>query len=442
MSLPRAARPSSWLVVLLPAVLVLAACDKPSHDNIEKWRSSSKGPGKLASAIRDANLDADMRAHAAEALVSVDGGLPQVTEGLAALPDSDRKAVIGKLVPRLWSVAKVPQADLAPTARQVAAKDALFEIRQFADDADKAAIDEYLVEWLTAGGFYSERAARGQHTGKQIIKAAGAKAGPKLVQMGRDLLASSDKGAAGYTPIDKDTLEGIAYSGAPEAVSFLIDVAEKTHQQEGLQIQALTALYTAYVDDTEAPKPDVMGIVPSLRRLEAIAMSQDQPGENINVAYELIAAVPDKCLPPLIKLTTHRDPIMRLRAMDFALKCAGAKAIEPMTDALPEGEYEQGIISKYVVKKIRPDVAPGALEAAKNMLGSKRWQARFIALEIFAEHGKKSDAPVVRALAGDKALLKGYWGPEEGRPPENKGKKEPTVGQRAAEVADLLEKKS
>lgn len=419
--------------------LALVGCDKASHDNIEKWRSSAKGAGKLANALADGSLDPDMRAHAAEALVARDEGGAKVKELLTAIPDGDRVKVIGKLVPRLWTVAKVVQADMAPSAKQVAAKDALFEIRALADDAAKAEIDEDLVEWLTAGGFYSERAARGQRTGKEIIKTIGTKAGPKMVQMGRDLLASSDKGADGYTPIDKDTLEGIAYTGAPEAVSFLIDVAEKQHQQEGLDIQALTALYTAYIDDTEAPKPDVAGIGPSIRRLEAIALSTEQSGENINVAYELIAIVPDKCLPSLIKLCTHRDPILRLRAMDFAMRCGGAKAIEPMADALPEAEYKRGILSKYVVKKIKPEAVPEALASARTMLTAKRWQARFLALEILAEYGTKADAAAVRALAGDKTVLKGFWDDPK---PDEAPKKDPTIGQRAVEVADLLEKKS
>src|SRR5438046_2325920 len=81
--------------------------------------------------------------------------------------------------------------------------------------------------------------------GEKIIRAIGIKAGPKMVQVGEDMLKNADQGKKGILPISKTTLEGIAFTGAPEAVLFLLEVADKPQLQEGLQVQAMTALYTA-----------------------------------------------------------------------------------------------------------------------------------------------------------------------------------------------------
>jgi hypothetical protein len=431
------------LFALVALVALLGGCEKPSHDNVEKWRNSQKGVAKLTATLRNASLDADLRAHAAEALIWCND-VQQVVDLVSAMPAAERDAFFAKFTPRLWSVAKSNDADVAPTSHQVRAKDALFQLRPLAEGPRRDEIDDDLVDWLTAGSFYAQRAATGDQPGNRIIRAIGKRAGPKMTQLGRDLYGQLDKGAQGIQPIDSHTLEAIAWTGAPEAISFLIDLAEKEQKQEGLQVQALTAIYTVYIDNTEAgPKPDLEGLAPNLKRLQAIASDPDQPGENVNVAFELINAVgPPRCLQPLVYLATHRDFILRLRAVDFAMRCGGADAIVPVAEALPDdndAEYKQSIIRKYIVQKIGSDMRAGALEAARILLSSRRWLARFIGIEILDEYGTKADAKLVRALARDKQVLHGFW--DDPRPGEAK-KKDPTLGQRATEVADLLEKKS
>lgn len=44
-------------------------CEKPTHENIEKWAATKKGPGKLKSAFLDEALDPDLSAHAAAVLI-------------------------------------------------------------------------------------------------------------------------------------------------------------------------------------------------------------------------------------------------------------------------------------------------------------------------------------------------------------------------------------
>jgi hypothetical protein len=423
-------------------MLLLAACGSPSHDNVEKWRNTEEGPKRLAKVVEDSGVDMDVRAHAAEALITL-GQVEAVKPIVGQMSPEVRDAFFTKLTPRLWSVAKIAEADQAPTSKQVRAKDGMFELRQLAEGPRRDEIDNDLLDWLTAGNFYDERSGMGDNTGEKIVRSIGIKAGPKMVQIGQDMLKNADQGKKGILPISKTTLEGIAFTGAPEAVLFLLEIASQPQLQEGLQVQAMTALYTAYITTKDEPRPDILGLVPHADRLKKIAFAEDMPGENINIAYELIAAIPaPACLQPLVYLATHRQFVLRLRAIDFGMRCGGPDAIVPLAEALPEDAYPQGIIEKYFVKKIDEGALPRAAEAARTLLGSRSWVGRFIGIEILARAGNKGDATKLRALAGDKAKIRGYWGPADPNAKRSDVKPDPTIGQRAAQVADLLEKKS
>ena len=438
-----ATAPLLMLGALLCTAPVLSGCSKASHDNVEKWRNTEEGPGRLAKAVADADVDMDIRAHAAEALISL-GKVGDVKPIVAEMSPEVRDAFFTKLTPKLWAVAKILEADQAPVSKQVRAKDALFELRQLAEGVRRDEIDNYLLDWLTLGNFYDERAGMGDNTGEKIIRAIGIKAGPKMVQLGQDLLKNQDQGAKGLVPISKTTLEGIAFTGAPEAVLFLTEIGSQPQKQEGLQVHAMTALYTAYIVTKDDPRPDILGLVPHLDRFKKIAFAEDMPGENVNISYELIAAVPaPACLQPLVYLATHRQFVLRLRAIDFGMRCGGPEAIVPLAEALPDGEYQQGLIEKYFVKKIDDGALPRAAEAARTLLGSRAWVARYVGIEILARAGNKADVPKLRALGGDKARIRGFWGaPDQGDAKKKAAKAEPTIGERAAQVADLLEKKS
>ena len=95
-------------------------------------------------------------------------------------------------MPRLWADCKLTDELQKPTEKQIAAKDALFSLRDGAGPATRELIDGYLVDWLA--GYYEGRAPLGLHSGEKILRTIGARAAPKLLAAGRKIVA--DPGTA------------------------------------------------------------------------------------------------------------------------------------------------------------------------------------------------------------------------------------------------------
>ncbi|MEO8554499.1 MAG: hypothetical protein ABI678_31200, partial [Kofleriaceae bacterium] len=134
------------LMIAIVSMVMFGACDKPTHENIEKWANTQKGPGKLQSAFKDEALEADLSAHAAAVLVKK-GMDADVRTGLEQMTPARRTELVSKLAPRLWEVARVEGDNQQPNPTQVHAKDALVLARKFGDDKTKVMIDGYLTDW-------------------------------------------------------------------------------------------------------------------------------------------------------------------------------------------------------------------------------------------------------------------------------------------------------
>src|SRR5687768_6498752 len=118
---------------LLPiALVVFAGCEKPTHENIEKWATTKKGPGKLRSAFVDASLDADLSAHAAAVMIKTSRD-QEVKRELDHMAADRRTQVVAKLAPRMWELARIEGDMLRPAPQQTQAKDGLVMIRKHAD---------------------------------------------------------------------------------------------------------------------------------------------------------------------------------------------------------------------------------------------------------------------------------------------------------------------
>jgi hypothetical protein len=429
-------------IVLVSAMVALCAlgCEKPSHANIDKWMKSEKGPAKLKKALSSTSLDPDLSAHAAENLLRR-GEDDAVRERLARLADARRTAVIAKLAPRLWNMARVEGEMARPTPTQSRAKDVLFDIRASADPATRTLIDGYLTDWLT-GGYYEGRAMSGRQLGATIIRALGPPAGEKLIAQVNRLIAAPDADGR-RRKIGSQLLLGLAVSGSPDAVRLILELAASDRGDPTLPERALDALYEAYVKpDGTYTIVDPASLAPNVDKLVALAKDERLAAQPVNDAVQLIRAVgPPACLQPLLGMINfpHPDPRFRWVGVDSALRCDPVAALPAVALSLsPRARYPKDVLGGVTWLSLgatavrRDEIAA----AARQMLGNRSWVARWIAIETLGQLGGKGDAELVARLSRDGARLEGYWG-DDGLPPAQR-KPSPTLGARAAEIAAAL----
>ena len=431
------------VVALLGLLMLASGCDKPSHENIDKWMTSKKGLGKLKAALSDGKLDPDLSAHAAENLLRR-GEDETVRRTLDAMNPARREKIIVKLAPRLWNMARVEGEMAAPTQGQQVAKDTLFDLRAWADPATKEVIDGYLTDWLT-GGYFEGRALAGRHQGVQIIRALGPRAGERLIAEANRVIATPDQDGR-RRRIGDQLLLGLAASGSPEAVKHILDIFGMDRGDTTLADRAMGALYRAYLDPQGLfPLADASALVPSVGRLAEIAKNDRQSAQTTNDAVQLVrAAGLPHCLEPLLSMVSHphRDPRFRWVGVNNALRCGGADALVKIAELLPSSgvtaSYDAEVLGGSLWKSLGAIGQRDALvTASRGLLESKSWVARWIGAEALGALQSKSDAARIAALAKDKARLTGYWG-DQSELPKAERKVEPTLGQRAQEIAQGL----
>jgi hypothetical protein len=422
-------------IVLL--VVASAGCEKTDHESIDKWPRTEKGPGKLANALADESIDADLSAHAAANLIkpplSQDA---QVRDTLEKMSQGRRTQVIGKLAPRLWDIARIENEMKLPNTPHVAAKDALVTIRKFADDAQRQQIDGYLTDWYAVAS-YEGRAGAGQYSGAMVVRMIGAPIAKKLIEVLNGVIAAPAEGKARLR-VGDELMLALAASGSPEAVKKLLDVARMDRGDDTLATRVFDALYKGYIDpgglfDIQGPE----ALVPNLDAIVTIAKDDTQPPKVGNTCLELIRAVgAPACLPPLLAMAAapHKDPGFKYVIGNNALRCGGTKTIVQVVQALPDsGAYARDDLVRAIAKEIaKMTPRDQVLAALHELLAQKSTIARWSAIEALAIMKSVEDKPRIAALSGAKDRLVGYWGEDA------EGKTDPTLGQRAKELADQL----
>lgn len=429
--------------VLLIAVIALglsAGCEKTNHDTIDKWTRTSKGPGKLNKALKDEGLDADLSAHAAANMIRM-GNDPDVRTAFDEMSQPRRVEVISKLAPRLWDLARIEREDVLPGGPQIQAKDALIAIRKYADDAQKQQIDTYLTDWYAVMS-YEGRAKVGATLGAAVMRMIGPAAGKKLMSVVNGVIAAPGQEKTKIR-IGDELMLGLAASGNPEAVKYLLDIAKMDRGDPTLAKRAMHQLLTAYVDPGGLfDLADPAALIPNLDNLVSIAKDETMAGQPANDAIALIrAAGSPQCFEPLVSMVRlpHPDPRFRYATAYAALYCGGPKSIAAVVRALPEsGNYVRedlhGAVSGEIAKMSPRDQV---LAQLRDLLADKGKIARWVAIEALTAMKSVEDVPKIEAIAGSKDKLVGYFGDQSNRSPADR-KTDPTLGQRAKELAAQL----
>lgn len=432
-----------WIGIAAAASAGLAGCDKPSHENVDKWMRTKKGPDKLRAAVSEAS-DPDVAAHAAANLVrkQLEG---DARARLEKLPPEKRSAVVAKLVPRLWDMARIEGEMTVPGGEQTLAKDLLFDMRGWVSGAERARIDGYLLDWYTSG-FYDARAQPGRHPGAEVVRAIGAPAGDRLIPIADSILAKSLVGTQ-RLKVSEELLLALAASGSPATVKYLLDLSSGTaaggeRGDKTLGERALSALYRAYVDPGGLfPVVEPVPLVPHVQTLVGFAKAENK-GRVVNDAIALVKATGrPTCVEPLLAVVAypHDQLLFRYIGASAALQCGGAQSIAPVLAAFPEnGSYsrqQMGGAVWTVIAKLEPRAE--VLAALRELAKVEGKLGRWIAIEALAAMESREDLPLVQAMSSDRRKLTGYWGDQSDVPAKDR-KAEPTLGERAVElVAEL-----
>lgn len=435
-------------ILLVPgSILLLGGCEGVSHENIDRWPSTQKGPGKLRDALQDSQLEPDLSAHAGRNLIQMDE-TAFVIEAFGKMSETRRQAVLDKLVRRLWRDARIEGELTMPSPDQVAAKDALFALRKLATGEVQSTIDENLVDWLT-GGYYAARARQGAARGSLIVRTIGAKAAPKLLAVGKFILVSPADTAGRLAKIEDPLLIGLAATGDPDAVDFLLDLMNVERNDDTLSQRVIDALHLAYVSNENLfDVADGKALIPHVGRLASLAQDETRDPRLVNDAIRIIGAVgAPACIKPLVELIAfpHENENFLWVAANSALQCGKSQAIVPVADAIPQGgSYTRKELAGALwVPMAVLDDKQNVAKQARILLESQSWVSRIIAVELLGElalaSSAASDAEQIARLGDDKTPLRGWWGDQD-QLPKNQRKPLPRLGERSREVASKLAK--
>jgi HEAT repeat protein len=427
------------LAVGLVVAALAAGCDKATHENLDKWMSTEKGPDKLSKALSNGSIDPDLSAHAAANLIKL-GKDADVRKTIEGMPDDRRQAVIAKLAPRLWDMARIEGELTMPSGLQTNSKDLLFELRKGAGPEARQQIDGYLMDWYTSG-YYEGRAPLGRHLGATVIRTLGPPAGEKLKHAANAIIAAPARGNE-RAKVGDELLLGMAASGNPDAVQYVLDIYHMDRGDSTLPERCVSALYRAYVDPGGLfDVNDSKALEPSMDRLAEIAKDESQSPRVTNDAVALVRAVGmPRCLDPLVSLIPSPNRQRRWQGANNALKCGGPKAIAPVAGALAtDTSYDHAEMAGAVWEEIaKMSPRDQVLAEVRKLLDSPSWVARWVGAEALASMKSKDDVARLKALAGDKATLTGYWGDQSGVDAKDR-KADPTLGERVTELAKSIE---
>jgi len=416
-------------------VLAFAGCEKTDHDSIDNWVNTEKGPGKLKKALENESIDADLSAHAAVNLIRM-GQEADVKNALERMSQGRRHDLVGKMIPRLWEVARVENEKKPANNNQIAGKDGLVTLRRYADDAQRKQIDGYLIDWYGVYA-YEARAGGGQYSGPTVVRMLGPAITQKLIEVVNGFIAAPGQEKSKFR-ISDELMIGIAASGGAEGVKKLLEIAKMDRGDDTLPERAVDALYKAYVDPNglfDIQLPDALE--PNLDALVTLAKDDSLKGKVVNDLISIIRSVgAPKCIAPLVGMVgaPHRSSRFKYVAANNALRCGGPKTITQVVRALPEqGAYVEEELTGAVSGEIARMTPRAQVQAAlRELLGDKSVIARWTAIEALAAMKSVEDQPKIAKLSGARDPLVGYWGDNA------EGKKDPTLGQRAKELADQL----
>jgi hypothetical protein len=458
------------LLTLLSTAAGASGC-KVGQDDVDNWKGTVKGPGKMVAVMMADKYDLELRSYAALALVDMErhdvDGVAELLNALQQVDGNTREQLIQQITPGLVELMNAPSQGGAggdavqpgPPARQIRAKDAAFALIPHAGDDSSKALTDAVVRWYTAD--FNGRSLSGNYSAEQVVRALGSPAASKLVdaldaQLPQQALvklaeligqlgdpATKQRAAEKLVAIESEMYAApfVDWLKA-QIVAQLGDAAAK--DSERVEKAALLNR-DKFVDEGAIPAMKHLADQPAVAaRLLAIASNKEPAltDRRTRALQALEGKVREEHLGPL--LAPALDPSAPAPVQDYAFErvadIRSPKAIEPMWPLVQDGQNQRlrwragelvlaiggnSVLSEFFAKlpsqdgvKYEPEelegyalrmgqMSPLPTAVAFAQLESPDWWDRVIALHFFERKGTQAEIPAVNRLLGDTSSVNG-----------------------------------
>lgn len=446
------------------------ACAVTEAD-IEAWKGTVRGPGKIVAVLLADKYSDELRIHAAVALVEMEradvDGVTELQGTLRDIPEETRRRIVDGLAPHLLRLmagdgTPVPEG-AAPPALQVRAKDASFLVLQYASAEHQAELTNAVVGWFVQD--FNGRSLAGNFSAEQVIRQLGAPAATRLVDAMNEHLpqqaltkiaelvsqlgdaATKERAGARIVEVEQ-AMESPAFTQwlterirrqASEAgrqvadaqVTAAVDLNRETFILQG----ALPAMH--HLADSPAVAARLLTIaqattnseerrVTALQALEghtrpeqgpallALALAPTQPGRVRDYAFDRIADSRDRSvLPQLWPLAvqhagTEAQWRERWRVGSLLLSLGGSTVVDEWFSRIPaESEEPYAREELHGYAERLAQMRPEPTATLRARLASPRWFDQAIALYYLERQGTEADLPAISALTSSTTATRG-----------------------------------
>lgn len=457
-------------LAVLGVLLTCTGC-KVTETDLETWKGTAKGPGKIVAVMSADKYDMPLRVRAGMALIDMErqdvDGITELQKGLQPLDNQTRTKIIEGMVPLLEEAMKKPSdaqntdpnAVVAP--HQIRAKDSAFLLISSADTQTRERLTKAVVSWYVED--FEGRSLAGAHSAEQVVRALGAPAASVVVEALNIKLAQpamvkiaeliSDLGNA--TSKLKAAQKLVAIEREMESDAYLKWLEGEVKKQVEKEKKTVDAKSIAKMAELNRTNFIVQGVLPAmkylagqkevgdrllqiastpgdgkqtdrriaalqalegnvnkthLQQLLSLALDAKNPSAVRDYAFDRVGDVrsPDAIAPMWPLVENTKEPRLRWRAGELVLGIGGNSVLTQFFSKLPSG----GTI-EYPPEELEgyaarmSQMSPLPTAAAKAQLQSPDWWSRVIAINFFQRKATKADLGLVENLTSDTTEVKG-----------------------------------
>jgi hypothetical protein len=458
-----------WLLALTAlGLLVSASACKVTSKDVDTWKGTRKGPGKMVAVMLANKFDLPLRTYAGLALVEMErqdvDGVTEMQRAVQKLDHDTRMKVVDGLANGLIAMMNKPPEQAtqegAPPTYQVRAKDAAFLLTTSANPEVREKLTQAVVGWYTAD--FNGRSLSGNFSAEQVVRGLGASAARSLVdalnahlpqqaliklaeligQLGEP--AVRQRAGQRLVAIERE-MEGAAFlewlksqindqmkAAGQKADPARVAKAAELNRENFIDNGALPAL--KYVADQPEVATRLLEIAShkdprltdrrtrALQALEgkigpqhldqvlALALDGSNPVAVRDYAFDRVGDIRSpKALASMWPLLQNsEDQRLRWRAGELILAIGGPAVLPEFFSKLPSGgnvAYEPEELDGYAQRMSQ--MSPAPRDSAISELQAPNWWDNVIALDYFQRKGSDADVAAMEPLTKNPTPLKG-----------------------------------